>query len=477
MKILALESSTTSAKAMLYDTERKEPRVFTKSYGTMFLNTVVQDMEKVYDGMLRAGRSVLEQEKDIDMISLGGAWHSAGLCGADMSPETPGLPWNYTGAAGLCGRLRGRNGYSENYYHRTGCMVNAIYPFFKLMWLKELGFDLSRYRIAGQGVYNTFRMTGYNVVTECTLSGTGLMNIFTKQYEQDLLDILGVNDGNLPEIVPYNRSYPLQGEAAKALGLKAGIPVIPTNSDGGLNQIGAGALKKGVMTFSVGTSGAIRLTTPEPVLPESPGTWCYLSPKSWMSGAATSGACNCIDWFKAQFAGNMTYNELETDSLTAADGPVFLPFVFGERCPGWNDGRSGGFENLRPAHSVRDMYRAVQEGILFNLYQCYKILSEVNGLPKRIKLSGGILHSKGWTQMCSDLFGREMEVDNQEQSSLIGGAVLALHLMGRIENLEDYDVPPMGIVCPDPVRTDIYRKKFGRYKEYYDGCKAGGNKQ
>ena len=49
--------------------------------------------------------------------------------------------------------------------------------------------------------------------------------------------------------------------------------------------------------------------------------------------------------------------------------------------------------------------------------------------------------------------------------------------MGRVENLEDYDVPPLGIVCPDPVRTDIYRKKFGRYKEYYDGCKAGGNKQ
>lgn len=49
--------------------------------------------------------------------------------------------------------------------------------------------------------------------------------------------------------------------------------------------------------------------------------------------------------------------------------------------------------------------------------------------------------------------------------------------MGRIENLEDYDVPPLGIVCPDLVRTDIYRKKFGRYKEYYDGCKAAGNKQ
>ena len=46
--------------------------------------------------------------------------------------------------------------------------------------------------------------------------------------------------------------------------------------------------------------------------------------------------------------------------------------------------------------------------------------------------------------------------------------------MGRIENLEDYDVPPLGIVCPDPVRTDIYRKKFGRYKEYYDAVKPEG---
>ena len=59
--------------------------------------------------------------------------------------------------------------------------------------------------------------------------------------------------------------YPLTEDGAKALGIKAGTPVIPAHADGGLNQIGVGALKKGVMTFSVGTSGAIRLTAEKAV--------------------------------------------------------------------------------------------------------------------------------------------------------------------------------------------------------------------
>lgn len=167
---------------------------------------------------------------------------------------------------------------------------------------KEMGFDLSGYMAAGQNVYNTYRMTGKKLVTECVASGTGLMNIYNKKYEPELLRELGISESSLPEIIPYDRIYPLAKEPASVLGLKEGTPVIPSNSDGGLNQIGVGALKKGVMTFSVGTSGAIRLTTEAPIIPEEPSTWCYLSPKSWLSGAATSGACNCIDWFKETFA-------------------------------------------------------------------------------------------------------------------------------------------------------------------------------
>ena len=53
-------------------------------------------------------------------------------------------------------------------------------------------------------------------------------------------------------LVDYNQTFPLNEEAAAALGVKPGIPVVPTNSDGGLNQVGSGAMEEGVMTFSVG---------------------------------------------------------------------------------------------------------------------------------------------------------------------------------------------------------------------------------
>lgn len=117
---------------------------------------------------------------------------------------------------------------------------------------------------------------------------------------------------------------------------------------------------------------------------------------------------------------------------------MFLPFLFGERCPGWNDEREGGFVRILPRHKLPDLYLAVQEGILFNLYHCYRILSEVNGCPTHIRFSGGILHSEQWTQMCADIFQRELEVNRNEHGSLLGGAVLAMELLGVIDDACTY---------------------------------------
>lgn len=468
MKILALESSTSSAKALLYDTDKEESSIKIRPYRKMFDNKSTHDAQIVFEELMMVAKDLLGGRRDVDMISLGGTWHSLCLMDKEMVPQIPVLPWCYTGASELCKEIRGNPRYVNDFYHKTGCMVNAIYPFFKLLMLKKMGFNLKQYLVGGQGVYNTFRLTGKYVATECTVSGTGLMNIYSKRYETALLNELGITESSLPEIVTYEKTYPLSHEAAEYLGLVPGIPVIPSNSDGGLNQIGVGALKKGVMTFSVGTSGAIRLTTSEPVIPENPSTWCYLSPKSWLSGAATSGACNCIDWFLEKFAVTESYKNLETDFKADDDLPVFLPFVFGERCPGWQDDRRGAFQNLQSNYTSQDLYKAVQEGILFNLYQCYETMVEINGVPESIKLSGGILNSCLWTQMCADIFGKEMEVDRQIQSSLMGGVVLAMELSGVIGSIEEFTLNPASIIRPNRDRAEVYRRRYEKYLEYYN---------
>lgn len=474
MFVLVLESSTSSAKAMVYDTNTGNYEIKTKAYPNLLGTAERQDGDKVFGITMELGREI-SAGRNMDMIALGGAWHSVMLCDRNMEPISPVYHWPYTGAAGICERLREDHAMVKAYYNKTGCMVNATYPMFKLELLKGER-DLSQCYIMGQGTYTTYRLTGKRVITACMASGSGLLNIHNKVWEESLLEYLGITEAQLCDLIPYNATYPLNKEGAALLGQKEGTPVIPANSDGGLNQMGVGAVKEGVMTFSVGTSGALRLSAKKAVIPEEPSTWCYLSPKSWMSGAATAGCCNCIDWFRNQLAGGRGYSELEMSDSMIRDTPVFLPFLFGERCPGWNDQRLGGFEEIRPYHNIRDMYRAVQEGILFNLYHCYQILRELNGEPTRVMLSGGILQSRVWRQMCADIFQKEMEIEDIPHGSLLGGAVLAMELSGVISDVSEYESRRTETIEPIFENRSVYQEKFERYLEYYNGAVRSGRK-
>ena len=468
MRILVLESSTASAKTMVYDTDTGAFEVKAHQYVGNYEDVRIHNAELVFDQTAALGKELAAGQK-IDIISLSSTWHNIFLADKNMVPQTPAETWAYTDAAPVCKELRKDPAYVRDFYHRTGCMVNGLYPAFKLMYLdKRKGYHLPDYLISEQGSYNCYRLTGESVVTQCVASGMGLMNLYTRTFDPDILKQIGITEDQLPRLADSDVNYPLSPEGAKILGLEPGIPVIPSSADGGLNQVGVGAIAEGVMTFSVGTSGAIRLTTKEPLVPEHPSTWCYRSPKAYLSGAATNGCCNCIDWFRTKmFPSSMSYSDIEKGIQDRETTPVFLPLMFGERCPGWNDEASGGFFEVKPYHTVFDLYRAVQEGVLFNLYHCYTFLTELNGVPNKIKFSGGILKSPEWTQMCADIFQTDLEVDTVEHGSMMGAVVLAMEHLGVIQDACDFTAPAAKVIHPNPEKADFYQEKFARYLKCY----------
>ena len=115
----------------------------------------------------------------------------------------------------------------------------------------------------------------------------------------------GVKENQFGQLATYHDVRPLSESTAKRIGIKAGIPVVPSHPDGALNQVGNYAHKPGVMTLSVGTSGALRVSTRNPILPKGNELGCYCVVENWISGAAISGACNCLNWFKEKFLCNM----------------------------------------------------------------------------------------------------------------------------------------------------------------------------
>ncbi|MFC2282019.1 MAG: FGGY family carbohydrate kinase, partial [Treponema socranskii subsp. buccale] len=121
MKLLILESSTTSAKAMLYDAESDTWRIVTKPYGFAHDSNGTHDGEAVFLKTAQAAKEIADGIQ-VDIILQSTTWHSLALTDKDGALLSPVELWSYTGANELCKRLR-ENGFEKNYYRKTGCLI------------------------------------------------------------------------------------------------------------------------------------------------------------------------------------------------------------------------------------------------------------------------------------------------------------------------------------------------------------------
>ena len=470
MNILALETSTSSAKAMLYDTVTGAAETASEAYDPSICKDGLTDTEQVFQCAVRLGRQ-LAAGKPVAAIGLCGTWHSVSICDGDMRPVTPTYNWNYMPPAAMCREVRANRELAGKLYTRTGCMPHVTYPRDMLRYLGTQGVSLKDRLLPSQGAYNFFRLTGAFRESVCTVSGGGFINIESLDYDDFALDYCGAAREQFGSLCDYTAALPLSAEGAALLGVDAGIPVVPAHADGALNQVGDGAAASGRMTISVGTSGALRFTVDRPVLPRSHALWCYRGATGHMAGAAVQGACNCVNWFKDTFLkGRFSFAELEAGAALPDRPPLFMPFIFGERCPGWQDDRLGGFAHIRPEHSFPDLYLAVQQGVLFGMYQCFEELTGSMGQPESICLSGGILNSHRWTQMAADLFGHELLISQNANASLMGALLLGMHAAGLVQDVAAYEFPSArnrAVVKPDPARTGALRENYRRYLEEY----------
>ncbi|HSK68338.1 MAG TPA: FGGY-family carbohydrate kinase, partial [Candidatus Limnocylindria bacterium] len=313
------------------------------------------------------------------------------------------------------------------------------------------------------------RMTGEFAETVNLQSGGGFICLADKVYDPLVRELLGMREEQFGQLVTLEHTAPLGEEAANAMGIPPGIPVVPAHSDGACSQAGSGCGGPREMTLSVGTSGAIRMVSDVPVLPENRETWCYCGVRGYLAGAAVAGACNCVDWFRhVLLAGAPSYESLEAGGVPyGGNPPVFLPFLFGERCPGWRDERRAGFLDVEGHHTHRDLYLALQMGVLFSLLQCYEPLAKLMGTPAKTVVSGGILLSPRWTRMAADILGLPLLPMRNKDASLIGAALLALEAAGMRRDGARPDLDVGALILPDAGHTAWYREQYARYLRRY----------
>ena len=475
MTVIGLEVSTSAAKCILFSPREGIIDAESIRYPREIGDTLSLDPHGVAAAALDALKQVVgRNDRKVSAIGLGGTWHSMLLLDGKRQPLGRISTWADLSASGTVSKFRQDAGFVQEYYQKTGCMVHAMYPMFKYRHLTETQPELAAQvsYLSSQIEYLFEMLTGEAAVSRCIASGSGMFNIHTLDWDDDLLELLSLDRGQLAELKEATDCGSLKESIAAELGLDAGIPVTVGAADGAMNQVSIGGARRGVMSFSVGTSAAMRMVADEPKIPETPSTWCYyLYSGKRLVGAATQGACNCIDWFVEKFAAGRSYSELEdaARALNPENAPYFLPFIYGERCPGWQEDRPGGFLGLKPDHGLGELYYSILEGIIFNLYQNYNILTDVAEVPEQILVSGGIMNSPFWLQLTSDLFERELWTTGATNDSTLGAAIVAWESVHGPVEVQDFVQPTKVCEPSSPAKTAVYRKRFERYLQLYAG--------
>ena len=482
MKAVGLEVSTSSAKAIIFCPEEGVITEATRPFAKDVASGPTQDA----DGIVATAISVLKEVvnsaqcdvNSICAIGLSGTWHSLLLLDKERRPLGRIKTWADLDATPTVAPLRGDEALVRRFYQKTGCMTHALYPVWKWIHLTRTDPELAckTRHLSSQLEYVHQALTSGASVSKCTASGTGLMNINTLDWDDEILGFAGIKREQLGELVEAFHTAPLLPSIAKEVGLPAGLPVTVGCADGAMNQVGIGGVGEGIMSMSVGTSGALRAVHKEPKLPLKPSTWCYyLFGGRRLAGAAINGSTNCVDWYldclSTKDGGRRDYGKFaEGASAVHVEGaPYFMPFLFGERCPGWQEEKAGGFHGVRGSHNEFDLYYSVLEGVLFNMYQCYRILTEIGGTPRDVLMSGGILNSPLWSQMAADIFQREILATGVANDSIVGAALIALQSVGGICDVEDYLPRVTMKFTPSCDKREVYESRFSKYLDLYAG--------
>ncbi len=417
-------------------------------------------------------------------ISFSCAMHSLIAVDKDGLPLTNAITWADTRSKDVAAAIK-FTPVGNRIYEHTGTPVHAMSPLCKITWLKnnEPGIFAKTYKFIGIKEYIWLQFFGKYTIDYSLASATGLFDIYQFAWYEESLQLAGISADHLS--VPVSPAYMetgLGGDYQKELGLTGNIPFIIGGSDGCLANLGSNAVNPGDASLTIGTSGALRMTSSLPRHDIKQRIFNYILTETlYVSGGAVNNGGIVAQWFVDNFMNGPSDHPKDFSSCIeeiafitpGSDGLIFLPYLLGERAPVWDADARGVFFGISAKHTQKHFMRSVIEGISFSLYQVGVSLEETIGPIQHIYVSGGFIQSPAWLQLIADMFNKKVMVTNASDASAIGAAMLgffACGLVGDISQLQKM-ISVQAVLEPDPDRHAKYQANYLIFASLYDKLK------
>ena len=514
--ILTLDIGTSSTRALIFD-QKARPlpgclaqiinHLQTTADGGAFFGAeqILKNTVAVIDQVLEKAGPAADRIGGVTMSTFVSNVMGAS---ADGQAVTPIYTYADTRNAPDAAQLRQELGADgqQKAHDRTGCLVHTSYLPARFRWLQRV--EPSQLAQADHwlsiGEYLLWRFTGRRLASYSVASWTGLLDRRQLIWDPEWLGQLPLSAEQLSPLGDVDEPLVgLESAWAERWPALANVPWFPTIGDGAAANLGSGcgslhpveasstdnkndkSKDKAAARFlalTIGTTGAMRTVIDADLAAKTPtpdGLWLYrIDRQRALLGGATTEGGNLYAWLR------QTLHLPEPAQIEAAlagrtpdsHGLTILPFVAGERAPGWDDDARASLLGFTLNTAPLDIVQAGLEAIAHRFALIFeRIQSSLpqDDAPLRIMASGGaLLSSPVWMQMMADSLGQPIVPLDEQEISARGLAVLGLEKLGVIGDAAELAPQTDPALAPQPAHHAIFQSARARQVLIYNALKS-----
>lgn len=484
MPIMGLDIGSTGCKAMAFAEEGRPLGYAYREYPKAAGETSL-DARVLWQAVEEVVQEVAATTPGIRALSVSSFGESFVPVDRQGQPLCPIVMYTDDRALAQCGRLE--EAFAQGGYASTvGAWPHVMYSLPKMAHLVQeqpgLAAQVWKYLLVED--YVLYRLTGEAVTDYSMAARTMAFDVKRHAWADEVLALSGVEAARMAQPLPSGAAVgPILPDRAGRLGLPQDCLVVTGGHDQVCAAVGAGVLAGGRAVNGMGTVECVTPVFDHPVLEEAFLRQHYVcvphaQPGKYVTYAFSFSGGAILTWFRdafmrhrkaeAQAAGVSLYTLLEREAPQEPTQLVVIPHFAGSGTPDMRTTHRGGVLGLTLGTSSGDLYRALMEGVAYEMAYNLDCLARQGVTVGRLDAVGGGARSRMWLHIKADLTGLPVVPLQVEEAGLTGTAMLAATALGEYRDLPQAAaafVREQEPILPDPHRHEQYQAGYARFAE------------
>lgn len=441
--IMALDSGTTSNRAILFDKSGQICSVAQKEFRQIFPHPgwVEHDADEIFTTQLEVARQA--------MAAIGATAADIGAIGITNQRETTicwdrhtgepvynAIVWQCRRTADYCDSLVAE-GLVDAIRSKTGLVIDPYFSGTKIRWILENVPGVRQRAEAGDILFGTvetwliWKLTGGKVhVTDYSnASRTMLFNINTLQWDKDILQQFGIPECMLPTPVPSSQCY----GHTEAQFFGAPIAIAGAAGDQQAALFGQACFSPGNSKCTYGTGAFLLMNTGETPIFSKNGlvttiAWGLDGKVNYALEGSIFVAGAAIQWLRDELRviESAADSEYMAQKVKDTGGCYVVPAFTGLGAPYWDAYARGAVLGLTRGVNKYHIIRATLDSITYEIGDVLSAMEADSGITlSALKVDGGASSNNYLMQTQADISAAPVDRPRCVETTAAGAAYLA----------------------------------------------------